>query len=137
MEILYTYDDFLPGELPYHNTSSLVFRISMGGQTVMVLGDAYTLSNNIMSKMYGNYLKSDIVQVTHHGYQGGTVQVYNLINAPTAIWPGGKQNFPNLSERTENAHVVQMSRDLYVAGSDVITLTLPYTVQNNNEKFKG
>ena len=137
MEILYTYDDFLPGELPYHNTSSLVFRISMGGQTIMVLGDAYTLSNNIMSKMYGNYLQSDIVQVTHHGYQGGTVQVYNLINAATAIWPGGKQNFPKLSERTENAHVVKMSRDLYVAGSDVITLTLPYTVLNNNPSYAG
>lgn len=137
MEILYTFEDFEPGNLPYHNTTSLVFRISMGGQTVMVLGDAYTLSNNIMSQMYGDYLKSDIVQVTHHGYQGGTVQVYNLINAPTAIWPGGQRNFGKLSERTENAHVIKISRDLYIAGDDAITLTLPYTVQNNNPYYKG
>ncbi|MBQ8397619.1 MAG: MBL fold metallo-hydrolase [Clostridia bacterium] len=137
MEILYTFEDFEPEALPYHNTTSLVFRISMGGQTVMVLGDAYTLSNNIMSSMYGDYLKSDIVQVTHHGYQGGTVQVYNLINADTAIWPGGVRNFDKLSARTENAHVIKISRDLYIAGDDAITLTLPYTVQNNNKYYAG
>ncbi len=137
MEILYTFEDFEPEALPYHNTTSLVFRISMGGQTVMVLGDAYTLSNNIMSAMYGDYLKSDIVQVTHHGYQGGTVQVYNHINAPTAIWPGGQRNFASLSSRTENAHVVKISRDLYIAGDDVITLTLPHTIENNNKSYAG
>ncbi len=135
MEILYTFEDFEPQPLPYHNTTSLVFRISMGGQTVMVLGDAYTLSNNIMSKMYGNYLKSDIVQVTHHGYQGGTTQVYDLIDAETALWPGGIGNFSRLSARAENAHVLKKSKDLYIAADDAITLTLPYAVLGNNQYY--
>lgn len=135
LEMLYTLEDFYPENLPYHNTSSLIFRISMGGQTVMVLGDAYTLSNNIASKMYGSYLKSDIVQVSHHGYQGGTIQVYDYIDADTAIWPGGNRNFDKLSSREYNAHVIKMCRDLYIAGDDVVTLVLPYTTTGNNTYY--
>ncbi|MBQ8397618.1 MAG: MBL fold metallo-hydrolase [Clostridia bacterium] len=137
MEILYTFEDFEPEALPFHNTTSLIFRISMGGQTVMVLGDAYTLSNGIVSKMYGSYLKSDIVQVSHHGYVGGTVEVYSLIDADTAIWPGGLRNFDKLSIRDENTYVVKNARDLYIAGDDVVTLTLPYTPVGNNPKYAG
>ena len=137
LEVLYTYDDFLPGEMPAHNTTSLVFRIAMGGQTVMVLGDSNTPSNNILSKMYGNYLKSDIVQVTHHGAVGGTVQVYNLIDADTALWPGGMSSFDNRSQRDENVFLLKQVRDVYVAADDVYTLTLPYTPVGNNTKFVG
>ncbi|MBR7184250.1 MAG: MBL fold metallo-hydrolase, partial [Clostridia bacterium] len=137
IEILYTYDDFLPGNMPAHNTTSLVCRISMGGQTVMVLGDSNTPSNDILCKMYGNYLKSDIVQVTHHGSVGGTVQVYNLIDADTALWPSGERSYENRCLREENAFLVKNVRDVYVAADDVYTLILPYTPVGNNPKYGG
>lgn len=137
MEILYTFDDFEPEPLPYHNTTSLIFRISMGGQTVMVLGDAYTVSNDIASRMWGSYLKSDIVQIAHHGYIGGTVEVYTLIDADTALWPLGSRTVEKNSQRTENAFMLKNTRDVFVAADDVITLTLPYTPVGNNEKFAG
>ena len=137
MEILYTFDDFLPGKMAYANTTSLVCRISMGGQTVMILGDSNTPSNNILCTMYGNYLKSDIVQVTHHGSSGGTVQVYDLIDADTALWPGGERSYKSRSRRDENAFLLKNVRDVYVAADDVYTLILPYIPVGNNPKYAG
>ena len=137
MEILYTFDDFLPDQMAWGNSTSLVCRISMGGQTVMVLGDVTTSANNILCKMYGNYLKSDIVQVTHHGSSGGTVQVYNLIDADTALWPGGERSYEGRSRSDENAFLLKNVRDVYVAADDVYTLILPYIPVGNNPKYAG
>ncbi|MBQ3126501.1 MAG: hypothetical protein IJC15_05465, partial [Clostridia bacterium] len=137
MEILYTFDDSEPDPLTYHNTTSLVVRIAMGGQTVMVLGDAYTVTNDIICRMWGDYLKSDIVQVAHHGYVGGTVEVYTLIDADTALWPLGSRTVEKNGARTENAFLLKTTRDVYIAADDVYTLTLPYTPVGNNAKFVG
>ncbi|MBQ3126500.1 MAG: MBL fold metallo-hydrolase [Clostridia bacterium] len=137
MEILYTFDDYEPRALTNHNATSLVFRLSMGGQTVLVLGDVYTTASVLITEMYGDYLKSDIVQVTHHGYQGGTVPLYTCIDAETAIWPGGKRNYVTLNQRQENQFLIQNTRDLFIAADDVYTLTLPYTPVGNNTKFVG
>ena len=30
---------------------------------------------------------SDIVQFAHHGYEGATVELYDMIGAPTVLWP--------------------------------------------------
>ena len=32
-------------------------------------------------------LKSDVVQVAHHGYYGGTKEGYDAIAAPIVLWP--------------------------------------------------
>ena len=38
----------------------------------MWLGDAATVTSNTVSEQFGEFLKSDMMQVAHHGYGGGT-----------------------------------------------------------------
>lgn len=132
VEMLFTFDDYRPKALPYVNATSLVFRVSLGGQTTMVLGDASEHITPMICKMYGAYLKSDIVQVSHHGYDGGTTELYNRIGAHTALWPSGQTVYEKQNYRECNQTLIRISRDLYIARNDVIALSLPYTPVGNN-----
>lgn len=138
MEFLYTFDDILPANLTYHNTTSLVFRYKSNGYTVMCLGDAYTVTSKRLVKMYGDYLKSDMVQIAHHGYVGGTNELYKNIAATVNIWPGGVEAFGgkrNLSGESYNKYALSLKsvKETYVAGNKVFTFAVPYTPDPNNQ----
>ena len=135
VEMLFTFDDYRPKDLPYVNATSLIFRVTLGGQTIMILGDASEHITPMACKMYGNYLKSDIVQVSHHGYDGATPELYNRIAAHTALWPSGETVFTKQSSRECNQTLFRISKDLFIARFDVITLPLPYTPVGNNDKY--
>ncbi len=135
VEMLFTFDDYLPKDLPYVNATSLIFRVDLGGQTTMILGDASEHITPLACKMYGDYLESDIVQVSHHGYDGATPELYNRIGAHTALWPSGQTVFDKQSSRACNQTLFRISRDLYIARFDVITLSLPYTPVGNNDQY--
>lgn len=88
LEILFTFEDYkMPRPLQNFNDTSLVFRIRTEGQTWMFLGDVAESGAPILAARYGSLLKSDIVQVAHHGYPGGTDELYDLIAAPIVLWP--------------------------------------------------
>ncbi|MBR5140718.1 MAG: MBL fold metallo-hydrolase, partial [Clostridia bacterium] len=52
------------------NTTSLVIRMELGGQVIIWGGDASFGAINLAEK-YGDFLKADILQVPHHGFQSG------------------------------------------------------------------
>ena len=88
LDILFTYEDYMmPRPLRTFNDTSLVFRVTACGETYMFLGDASETMSGILVNKYGALLKSDIVQVAHHGYGGGTKEVYDAIQAPIVFWP--------------------------------------------------
>ena len=89
LDMLFTYEDYkMPRPLRTFNDTSLVFRIKTAGETFMFLGDASVDMCGILVAKYGEEgLKSDIVQVAHHGYWGGTKEVYDAIQAPIVLWP--------------------------------------------------
>lgn len=70
---------------------------------------------------YGAALKSDYLQVPHHGVQpGGTVAAYDLIAPEYLIWPAGKSLYDsNLVQTEESRHLIQMvgEENIYLAGS--------------------
>ena len=84
------------------NNSSVVFRVTMGGKTILFLGDA-AQSAGIMLKRYhdanqsdnGKYfsLKSDIVQIAHHGTNNVQQVVYQAIDPDIALWPTPKWDY--------------------------------------------
>ncbi len=132
VEMLFTFDDYLPLELPYVNATSLIFRVTLGGQTVMVTGDASEHITSMACSMYGSYLKSDIVQMSHHGGDGATPEFYTLISPHTALWPAGETKYRQNLNRECNKTLLKIVQDMYVARYDVITLPLPYTPVGNN-----
>ena len=142
VEMLYTYDDYMPKMLDWNNTSSLVFRVKLEGKTCTVLGDATHATGHILVDMYGNYLRSDMVQLSHHGVIGIIADVYNYIKAPVLLWPATDSAVKKFYKDSYNVAALNHTRDLYVANTGVTTLKMPYAIKNNksavlNKILKG
>ncbi len=93
IEILATHEDLNPHRLNYFNDSSTVFRFDIkptGGESVTSIwtGDAYYKQSRNLCAMYGSYLQSDMVQISHHGYNGLEAAFYQSVAATTVWFPG-------------------------------------------------
>lgn len=115
------------------NTTSAVFSVTAEGQKIMFLGDSSNTMTDVLIKCYGNELKSDIVQVAHHGAPGGTVELYKRIDARVAFWPLGVWDYYNFGghgrkNETWNAYLFssQNMMEIILAGHSERTVTLPY-----------
>ena len=138
MEVLYTIESFGPKVCNALNTTSVVMRMEFGGETVYLsTGDATGNGMQICTKMYGDYLQSDIIQVCHHGYStwgndSGMIKAYETINAPTVLWPQGMAHYPSHKEKAYNAVLFKVPnyKEVYVSGAegDSIILPIPYTI---------
>lgn len=70
------------------NNSSMVYKIRVSGQSILILGDlAYDGGKDLIKTCTAAELKSDIVQMAHHGQQGVDQDVYALIAPTTCLWP--------------------------------------------------
>ncbi len=88
IEIIYSPDNLFPYPYTSFNDPSLALRIKTEtGKTVMMLGDCMSFGCRDMAHIYGNYLKSDYMQVTHHGLLGGNIDLYQLIDSDVCFWP--------------------------------------------------
>ncbi len=149
-EFLYTLESFLPRTTPTFNTSSLIFRTvttDAAGKdyTVMVTGDATGYTMQIIADTFGKALKSDVVQLAHHGSitsgnSGGTQKAYELMSPSVLFWPVGDKHFSTVKTYTYN-DVLYDSRnpnfaELYVAGwqGNSVTISLPYTLGTAEKK---
>ncbi len=102
IEVLCTQEDLNPMRISLFNDVSSTVRFTMKATdaqgnpvndpaattTSIWTGDAFIYSSRFMSGMYGTYLKSDMVQVAHHGNIGCEKPFYGFIE-PTVVW------FPN------------------------------------------
>ena len=146
LEVLYTIESYGPEMTNALNTTSLIMKMTFkdsktGKETVyMSTGDATGPGFNIASKMFGDYLKADIVQVAHHGYttwgtESGTISAYRLMAPPTVAWPQGIKAYPNYKDKSYNKAIWDTSsnpnyKETYVAGweGSITTFPMPYTV---------
>ena len=69
------------------NNSSMVIQIQVNQKKILFLGDTGEESSDKLVKEYGEKLKSDIVQVAHHGQQGATEELYKLVDPEICLWP--------------------------------------------------
>lgn len=66
------------------NNISLVFRITLGGNTILITGD-YQFYIGRFTERWGEYLRSDIHQISHHVFHGETCELIRLVSAPTNL----------------------------------------------------
>ncbi len=156
VEILYCMSDFLPSVIGAEpnipdiikdrvdgNISTMVFRLTLGGQTILITGDTTKTNMDEMCNRYGDYLKSDMMTVAHHGYnhnsyraRNATKEFYDLVDPETVFWPSAADKF---AERTNwsgtpgsnceaNYYLIHSLhvKECIVSGSTTRTLTLPY-----------
>ena len=79
------------------NNASIVTRLNVDGMKILMPGDASLLAWKYMKDTYGVSLKSDILQVPHHGANhGATAEEYRLVNADTLIFNCGQELFDSI-----------------------------------------
>lgn len=117
VEILFTQEDMYPSPIYYFNNTTLVTRLyvhrtsaPVGGavdgntivastNSVLMLGDQNHEGCHYMLDMYGQNvkasatLKSDIVQVSHHGVNGALTELYNVAAPTLLLWPTSEKNY--------------------------------------------
>ncbi|MBQ8849824.1 MAG: hypothetical protein IJ011_05815 [Clostridia bacterium] len=114
------------------NAISLVIRMELAGQTILWATDA-PFSVTKLSEKYGEYLRADILQVPHHGFQSGTaegeIRGYELIKPRVCLMPVSDYNaytaFCTHRGGTRFLMTCAGIEELITDGTR--TLTLPYT----------
>lgn len=87
IEILCTGDDIFPAIPVTYNDVSAAWRMTFdNGKTMMIQGDCMQRECRQLAHTYGDYLKSDILQLTHHGLIGGDKKLYQLIDPEICFW---------------------------------------------------
>ncbi len=89
MEVLLTYEQvYKTGAPADFNESSAAFRLTNGEGSMMFLGDLGIAGCNWLMETYGmDGLKSDMVQVSHHGVETAPFSIYEHIRPSTVFWP--------------------------------------------------
>ncbi len=152
IEMLYTLDDFYPNilmqagmgkqPLPYlkhhtypknrfeFNDTSFVFSVKMAGQKMMMLGDATFLCCDMLVDRYGHGLKSEIVQLAHHGSNGGTLQVYQYIEPEVIMFPVATVRFMERIKNSLNSYMIDRMfvPEMYLSGTGDTVLKLPHKI---------
>lgn len=124
------------------NDSSVVYKMTYDGkQTMMLLGDAEWVCSNDLTQNCADKLKSDIVQVGHHGCGNVSAECYELIDADAYIWPVGEKfwysdcgeglNTHNTGVIKSRAYMMRKNpnmKNVYVVMDDIMSSPLPMTI---------
>lgn len=100
VEILWTGYMLYPYPILTANYMSATLRVHFdNGKTALFMGDAEQYVSKQMACAYRDYLKSDILQVAHHGLIGGDVDAYALIDPAICLWATSKERFLGKNEK--------------------------------------
>ena len=125
-EVLATHEDIYPGDLACFNNSSTILLMTAADCKLIFLGDSNFTECNVLISRYGDYLKSNIVQVAHHGYNKDNVEIYQYINAKVALYPTSQSRYDDTRYSRSNQLITKLSKEIYIAGNGTTALHLPY-----------
>lgn len=119
IRILFVWSD-LDG-LSDSNELSTVFTVSDGSTKIMLTGDTSEYVLNYVCRKYKNtpeLCKSDIVQLPHHGLNGGTTEFFDLVQAKTVLVPISAAGYRIVvNDRNYggngNAHALAMAKNIF------------------------
>ena len=89
ISVLCTHEDVYPDPHIDANDTTTVLRLKIGNQTVVFLGDCRDNESQAMLDNFAgtDVLKANIVQWSHHGYEGATRALYEAIDADVILFP--------------------------------------------------
>lgn len=118
-------------EITYNaiNNSSMVFKIHVNDKTILMLGDIGPEASEKLIKRYGKNLKSDIVQMSHHGQSGATEEFYKLVEPEICLWQSPQWLWDNVTGTFKTLETRKWMENLgvktnYVAKDGDITITV-------------
>ena len=152
LEFFYTHEDIYPKHPYTFNNTGITHRFYVGEgenrQRFTILGDIEDVASDIICNMYSaETLKTDIMQVAHHGY-GGTVELYACFKPTVVLWPQNQGSvdgqlkesatgyYPTINKSLINQKNVLM---LVVADNGHQQIQLPVVGLGNNrsENYKN
>ena len=87
------------------NDFSIMSRAVFNNKSMLITGDSDSIPNPVLAAIYKESLKSDILQMSHHGYgDTGDHEVNSYCNPEMTIWPVAKSD-----QRTDYNVNVKMS----------------------------
>ena len=125
------------------NDSSVVLKMTYdGNQTWLFLSDAEWIASNELLKKHADKVKSDVVQVGHHGCGSVSRECYEKIGASAYIFQVGKRfwysdggeglNTHNTGIIRTRAWIKQLganNENIYVDTNGILSLTLPIDIK--------
>ena len=95
------------GKIADFNDTSIISRIVSSDGSAIMLADACGRSADWLVKNVGDGLKSDIVQVAHHGVETGSIPLYDAIQAPMVFWPCDQTLFASQRGEKIKQHIIE------------------------------
>lgn len=86
IDVLFTSENIYKKQMYDTNMSSVCCSVTGNTGRMVMLGDSVDITCPMLNAIYENTLKCDLVQVAHHGYNGGNAEMYANLNADYAIW---------------------------------------------------
>ena len=134
IEMIFTYEDLMPFNIfgDRTNPTSSICSIKINGQRFIIMGDACGEASTLCALRYGDWLKSDYVQLSHHGMgDGGTdVNFYKAIDAPYVLYPGRVYR-PSPAEKW----ACENSKEYFLNPEDTTVIALPYGGEKEKVKI--
>ncbi len=135
IDVLFTADDVYNGSAlasSNGNNVCVVFKITVAGQSIMILGDTEETQADLITARYtATTLKSDMVQQAHHGYWAGSDTLYERIDADVVFWPCPTHLYYALASgganATTNRYNYQNATEIILSGNGTKTIALPHT----------
>ena len=118
MEILMSADDIYKtgNHNNYFNNSSTVSRLYDESYSALFTGDCGKESSNLMEEIYGDYLKSDMCQISHHGVEDVPLSFYETVKASTLFYPCSQW----LYDQTDRHHDVRKACEEMASTKEVL-----------------
>lgn len=117
-----------------YNDANVIGLLEIDGRLLFFPGDSDRTQTTNLVKLYGEGLRCDLLQVIHHGHNGGDTESYMLFDPITVLWPVGSDRYYN--EWDGNAPFSEWEcnewffneessvENIYVAGKDIVTLVI-------------
>lgn len=88
ISVICTFEDVYPLKIEDGNDTSLVFKVELGGQSILFTGDAEYGESDRMKRLGRSVLKSDFMQYPHHGYDKQCREdFYSKVSPSVVLWP--------------------------------------------------
>lgn len=89
------------------NEQSMILKINTKKNSLLILGDIGKKGSKKLIDTQKDKLKSDIVQMSHHGQRGATEELYKIINPKICLWPTPEWIWNSGSENRNNSEILE------------------------------
>ncbi len=126
-DVMGTHEDIYPQTVSDYNDSSCMVMLTAEGTRIFIPGDASNLASVELEKRYGETLKCDIVQVSHHGHRGLFETAYEFLAADVAVFPITRIKFDEEYPRqAANRKAIELASAYYITSDGTVKIPLPY-----------